>query len=68
MQQITDQIKKLTFVLFVDLTTAFDRVKRSWHFKSIHTVSPEYVEKIELYTQKIYGGDMETSLDIWRVV
>ena len=35
-QQITDKMKKPTFVLFVDLTAAFDHVERSWLFKSIH--------------------------------
>ena len=35
-QQITDKIKNPTFVLFVDLTAAFDHVERSWLFKSIH--------------------------------
>ena len=34
-QQITDSIKKPVFVLFVDLSSAFDHVTREWLFKSI---------------------------------
>ena len=34
-QQITNKMKKTTFLLFVDLTAAFDHVERSWLFKSI---------------------------------
>ena len=30
------QDEKPTFVLFVDLTAAFDHAERSWLFKSIH--------------------------------
>ena len=35
MQQITAKMKKPTYVLFVDLSAAFDHVERSWMFKSI---------------------------------
>ena len=35
-QQITDSMKKPVFVLFVDLSAAFDHVVRSWLFKSIY--------------------------------
>ena len=34
-QQITNKMKKPTFLLFVDLSAAFDHVERSWLFKSI---------------------------------
>ena len=34
-QQITSKMKKPTFVLFFDLSAAFDHVERSWLFKSI---------------------------------
>ena len=34
-QQITNKMKKPTFILFVDLSAAFDHVERSWLFKSI---------------------------------
>ena len=33
-QQITDSMKKPVYVLFVDLSAAFDRVVRNWLFKS----------------------------------
>jgi len=34
-QQITAKMKKTAYVLFVDLSAAFDPVERSWMFKSI---------------------------------
>ena len=34
-QQITDSIEKPIFVLFVNLSSAFDHVAREWLFKSI---------------------------------
>lgn len=34
-QQITSKMKKPTYVLFVDLSAAFDHVERSWLFKTI---------------------------------
>ena len=34
-QQITDKMKKLTPILFVDLTAAFDHVERKWLFKTL---------------------------------
>ena len=34
-QQITNKMKKTTYLLFVDLTAAFDHVERSWLFKTI---------------------------------
>lgn len=34
-QQISDSMKKPVYVLFVDLSSAFDHVNRSWLFKSI---------------------------------
>ena len=40
-QQITDQMKKPTFLLFVDLTAAFDHVVRKWMFKSIYQRFPQ---------------------------
>ena len=35
-QQITDKMKKPAYVLFVDLSAAFDHVVRKWLFKSIY--------------------------------
>ena len=34
-QQITNKMKKPTYLLFVDLTAAFDHVERSWLLKTI---------------------------------
>ena len=34
-QQITNKMKKPTYLLFVDLTAAFDHVERSWLFETI---------------------------------
>ena len=35
-QQITDQMETPLYILFVDLTAAFDHVVRAWLFKSIY--------------------------------
>ena len=40
-QQITNKMKKPFYVLFVDLTAAFDHVERGWMFKSIRSRYPE---------------------------
>ena len=34
-QQISEKMKKLVYALFVDLSAAFDHVRREWMFKSI---------------------------------
>ena len=39
-QQITDKMKKPIYILFVDLTAAFDHVVRKWIFKSIRQRFP----------------------------
>ena len=55
-QQITDKMIRPAYVLFVDLTSAFDHVVRKWLFKSINQRFPpgadrKLVELIEaLYT------------------
>ena len=36
MHQITNQMKKPVYALFIDLTAAFDHIERKWMFKSIH--------------------------------
>ena len=35
-QQIIDQMETPLYILFVDLTAAFDHVVRAWLFKSIY--------------------------------
>ena len=57
-QQITDKMKKPTYILFVDLTAAFDHVVRKWLFKSIYQRFPpgtdttliELIEALYSYT------------------
>ena len=39
-QQITNKMKKPAFLLFVDLTAAFDKVERKWSFESIKMRMP----------------------------
>ena len=36
-QQVTDKMKKPVYLLFVDLSAAFDHIERNWLFKSIKT-------------------------------
>ena len=57
-QQITDKMKKPAYVLFVDLTAAFDHIVRKWLFKSIYQRFPpesetkliELIEALYAYT------------------
>ena len=44
-QQITNKMKKTTYLLFVDLTAAFDHVERSWLFQSIRMRFPNESSK-----------------------
>ena len=54
--QITDKMKKPVYVLFVDLTAAFDHIDRDWLFKMIKQRLPKNANNIlfelikELYT------------------
>ena len=45
-QQISDSMKKPVFVLFIDLSAAFDHVVRKWMFKSVHLWLPVDSNKI----------------------
>ena len=57
-QQITDKMKKPVYILFIDLTAAFDHVVRKWMFKSIYQRFPagtdrtliELLEALYAYT------------------
>ena len=40
-QQISDKMRKPTFLLFIDLSAAFDHINRKWLFKSIYQRLPE---------------------------
>ena len=55
-QQITHRMEKPTFLLFVDLSAAFNKVERSWLFKSIKMRMPDDSSKqlIELL-EEIYA-------------
>ena len=56
-QQITNKMKKPAFLLFVDLTAAFDKVERKWLFESIKLRMPNRASKLlielleEIYAQ-----------------
>ena len=41
-QQISQQTKRPVFALFIDLTAAFDHVRRKWLFKSIEQRFPSH--------------------------
>ena len=54
-QQISHSRKKQVFVLFVDLTAAFDHVDRKWMFSSIHQrLSPNTNTKLFELMESIY--------------
>ena len=61
-QQITSKIKKPTFVLFVDLSAAFDHVERSWLFKTIRSRYPEGTEQTMLKLLESLYSSTKTSL------
>ena len=44
-QQITDKMKKPVYILFIDLTAAFDHVVRKWMFKSIYQRFPDETDR-----------------------
>ena len=55
-QQITNSMKKPVYVLFVDLSSAFDHINRDWLFKSIHQRFAEDQDKsLFLILQAIYA-------------
>ena len=72
-QQITDKMKKPVYILFVDLTAAFDHVVRKWVFRSIHqrfppetdTILIELIEALYAYTTTSLA---ETPEDLFEVI
>ena len=62
-QQITSKIKKPTFVLFVDLTAAFDHVERGWLFKILRSRYPENAESTLLELLESLYASTTTSLN-----
>ena len=71
-QQVTDKMKKPVFLLFVDLTAAFDHVEREWLFKTIYQRFSNSEEKklIKLF-ESLYSYTTsalaETPDDIFRL-
>ena len=71
-QQVTDKMKKPVFLLFVDLTAAFDHVEREWLFKTIYQRFSNNEEKklIKLF-ESLYSYTTsalaETPDDIFRL-
>ena len=53
-QQITDKMRKPTFLLFVDLTAAFDHIKRQWLFKTIYQRIPDQTKSILQLLETLY--------------
>ena len=70
-QQITDKMKKPVFLLFVDLTAAFDHVEREWLFKTIYQRFSNNEEKKLKLIESIYSYTTtalaETPDDIFRL-
>jgi len=62
-QQITHSMKKKAFLLFVDLSAAFDHVQRSWLFKSIMSRFPSDADKSLIDLLKSLYAHTTTSLD-----
>ena len=53
-QQISHKMRKKLYVLFIDLTAAFDKIERSWLFKSIRQRIPGSQKIVDLL-QKLYS-------------
>ena len=54
-QQISQQTKKTVFALFVDLTAAFDHVRRKWLFKSIKQRFPSHDNTLINLLESLYS-------------
>ena len=61
-QQITSKMKKPTYVLFIDLTAAFDHVERSWLFKTLQYRYPTGTEETMLKLLESLYSSTTTSL------
>ena len=72
-QQVSYRSKKQLFVLFVDLSAAFDHINRDWLFKSIHQRLPidqsnklfKLLESVYSFTTTALSGNDE---DIFNVM
>ena len=61
-QQITCKMKKPTFVLFVDLSAAFDHVERKWLFKMLSMGYPKGTDQTMLKLLESLYSSTKTSL------
>ena len=61
-QQITNKMKKPSYVLFVDLTAAFDHVERGWRFKYIRSRYPEGFDQTLIELMETLYANTTTSL------
>ena len=72
-QQITDQMEKPAYILFVDLTAAFDHVVRSWLFTSIYQRFPpgadiNLIKILEALYENLTTALNETPEDIIELI
>lgn len=72
-QQLSYRSKKPIFVLFVDLSAAFDHINRKWLFKSIYQrLATKESEKLFKLLEKIYAFTttalQENEKDIFNVI
>ena len=72
-QQITDQMEKPAYILFVDLTAAFDHVVRSWLFTSIYQRFPpgadiNLIKILEALYEHLTTALNETPKDIIELI
>ena len=61
-QQITNKIKKVTYMLFVDLTAAFDHIEREWLFGSIKKRFPDNYNNILIHLIESLYSSTTTAL------
>ena len=72
-QQITDKMKKPVYVLFVDLSAAFDHIVRKWLFKSIYQRFPSnsdttLIQLLEALYEYTTTSLKETPDDIFELI
>ena len=73
LQQISDRIQKPFYLLFVDLSYAFDHVVRNWLFESIYQRFPQQVEPtlirlLESLYQKTTTSLAQTPDDVFELL
>ena len=73
LQQISDRIQKPFYLLFVDLSSAFDHVARNWLFESIYQrfpqqVEPNLIKLLESLHQKTTTSLAQTPDDVFELL